>query len=234
MISDVHVSLALLLPYAGLADRLLAWLEASDGLAGYGIMFVAFLVGSVGFPLPEEAVLAMGGYLASTGAMSLVGVYLFGYSVVLAIDLLLYEVGRRAGPAVEQSRLGRKVAPERWAAARGFFARRGTLTVVFARFVMGTRITIFLLAGALRMERRRYYVAVAISGLFSNAIPVLLGYLLADRIAEVLTGIGYAYEWAGGATVVILVALLLVLLFLRRRRARRAAERPHPGGESRP
>ncbi|MDJ0973360.1 MAG: DedA family protein [Planctomycetota bacterium] len=224
----MNTLLATLLPLAGLADDLMAWLEASDGLAGYGIMLIAFLVGSVGFPLPEEAVLAMGGYLAATGALSLVGVYLFGYSVVLIMDLLLYEIGRRAGPAVEQSRMGRKIAPERWTAARGFFERRGILTVVIARFVMGTRITIFLLAGALQMERRRYYVAVAISGLFSNAIPVILGYLLADRISELLGGIGQAYDWAGGITVALVGALIAAFVLLRWRRRRRT----QPAGAS--
>ena len=136
IISSVNTLLATLLPLAGLADDLMAWLEASDGLAGYGIMLIAFLVGSVGFPLPEEAVLAMGGYLAATGALSLVGVYLFGYSVVLIMDLLLYEIGRRAGPAVEQSRMGRKIAPERWTTrSRKVFRWRTLLRTLFSSAV---------------------------------------------------------------------------------------------------
>ncbi len=214
MISGVTWFLALLLPYAGVADTLMSWLEASDGLAGYGIMLLAFLVGSVGFPLPEEAVLAMGGFLAASGEMSILGVYFFGYGVVLSIDLILYEVGLRAGPAVEGSRLGRKISPARWAAARAFFDRRGVMTVVLARFVMGIRIPVFLLSGALGLPRRVYYTTVAISGLFSNAIPVALGYLLADDIDKVLRGIDRAYGWFA----VVVVVLVVVFVYLRRRR----------------
>lgn len=203
--------------FASMGERLLSWLQSSGGWACYGIMLLLFLVGSIGFPLPEEAVLAMGGYLAATGAMSLLGAYLFGYTVVLLIDCVLYEVGRRAGPAFERSRWGKRIKPERLAAAHDWFARYGVLTVVIARFVMGTRISVFLLAGALGVPRRTYLIAVGISGLFSNAIPVLLGYYLADHIDEVVRGIDTVAAWSMLGVVVVLVVLYLLY---RRWRAR--------------
>ncbi len=210
MIFNVRASFTIAVVFAGVGEKMLDWLQSSGGAGCYGVMLVAFLVGSVGFPLPEEAVLAVGGYLAAKGAMSLLGAYLFGYTIVLAIDCMLYEVGRRVGPAVERSRVGRKLSRARIVGARVWFRRYGVMTVVIARFVMGTRIPVFLLAGALGVTRRKYYTAVALSGLVSNAVPVLLGYYLADQIDELVSGIDAVHGWFGIASLVLLVVLIIL------------------------
>ena len=43
---------------SGAAELLAHW--------GYGAIFVAVILGNIGFPVPEETILALGGYMASS------------------------------------------------------------------------------------------------------------------------------------------------------------------------
>lgn len=200
---------------AAIGEDLLSWLQSSAGWTGYGVLVLAFLGGTVGLPLPEEVILATGGYLSARGALSWPLVYGIGYVVIILLDVVLYEVGRRTGPQIEHSRLGRRLDPVRVAAAHRFFERRGVFVVIASRFLMGTRAPTFLLAGALGMPRRTFIVAVALSGIFSVGIPLALGYFLADHI-DGLTGLmGRMHVWSGLG---VLVMLILVVWMWRRRR----------------
>ena len=64
--------------------------------------------------------------------------------------------------------------------------------MVGARFVMGTRIPTFVLAGALGMPRGRFLAAVGVAGLFSAGIPLLLGYVFGAHLEDLLAALGTA------------------------------------------
>jgi membrane protein DedA with SNARE-associated domain len=200
---------------AALGEDLLTWLQSGAGWSGYGILVLAFLGGTVGLPLPEEVILATGGYLSARGALSWPLVYLLGYLVIFLLDVMLYEVGRRTGPQIEHSRFGRRLDPVRVAAAHRFFERRGVSVVVASRFLMGTRTPTFLLAGALGMPRRTFLVAVALSGILSVGIPIALGYFLADQIDGLTDLMGRLHVWSGLGVLLILV--LSIWMWRRRR-----------------
>lgn len=203
--------LAALLPVVG---DLLQTLEGSGGLAAYALLVLVLLLGACGVPFPEEAVFAIGGALAARGGLSWVVVYMLGWSVVFLLDVALYTVGLRLGPGIERSKWGRRVGPDRWDRLRRFVVRRGAWSVAAARFVMGARIPIFLLAGAMGMPKRRFIGVVGAAGLLSAAAPLALGYAFGAHLESLLDTLRTA-RWVIFGT----VTLLLLLWWTSRRRA---------------
>lgn len=78
-----------------------------------------------GLVMPGEAALLLGGFLASTGRVSLTTVIVAAVAGAVAGDPAGYEIGRRIGPALRRSRAGRRVGEARWARAEAYLARRG-------------------------------------------------------------------------------------------------------------
>jgi len=155
-------------------------------------LILILVLGACLVPTPEEAAFAIGGALAARGSLSLLLLYVLGWATVLVLDLGLYAVGRRAGSDLERSRIGRRVGQARWLHLRELAERRGAWGVVGARFVMGTRIPTFVLAGALGMPRGRFLAAVGVAGLFSAGIPLLLGYVFGAHLEDLLAALGTA------------------------------------------
>jgi membrane protein DedA with SNARE-associated domain len=198
-----------------LAIDLVEELVGSGGGSAYALLVLAWVAGACGVPVPEEAVFAVGGALAARGQVLAAAVYALGWTVVLLLDGVLFTLGARCGPALETSRWGRKMGPARWEGMRRLVLRRGVWAVAGARFVMGTRIPVFLLAGALGMPARRFLPVVALAGLLSAALPLALGYVFAAHLPELLAALGTA-RWALLALVAVGLAAWIVM-----RRARR-------------
>lgn len=185
---------------------LLDALGQASGASALLAMALALVLGCLGVPVPEEAVHATAGWLAEQGRVSLTAAWLTGWLVLVMLDLALFELGRRVGPRVRHSRWGRRVAPGRWRVAREFVRRRGGWAVGSARFLMGVRIPIFVLAGVLGMPRRRFLAVVVPLGVVSSGVPLWLGYVFARELPRVIGALGSA-RW-------VLVVLALVLLLL--------------------
>lgn len=167
-------------------------LEQSGGVAAYGLLVFVLVLGTCGVPIPEEAVFATAGALAANGRIAWPLAYVVGWTAIVLLDLWLHTLGRWGGPAIRRSRLGRRIGRRRWALARRFMALRGVWAVVVARFVMGTRIPVFLLAGATGMPRRRFLVVVGLAGTVSVALPLALGYALGAHLDALLEALGAA------------------------------------------
>jgi membrane protein DedA with SNARE-associated domain len=64
---------------------------------GYGAIFVGVALGNLGIPVPEETILAMGGYLAQRGELRLPVVIVVGFLSAVFGDNLGYWVGAGTG-----------------------------------------------------------------------------------------------------------------------------------------
>jgi len=211
-----RMSAELLIFFAPQLGDVLQSLEGSAGMAAYGLLALALLLGACGLPVPEEAVFATGGALAARAGLSWLLVYVLGWGAVFLLDVALFTVGRRLGPGLEGSRWGRKIGPARWETLRRFVARRGSWSVAAARFVMGTRISVFLLAGAMGMPKRRFMALVGLAGLVSAALPLALGYALAVHLEALLEALRMA-RWVVAGLVLALLLLGWLWWLLRRR-----------------
>jgi membrane protein DedA with SNARE-associated domain len=72
-------------------------------------------------------------------------------------DVGLYWVGATLGGKLEQSKLVKRlVSPEAYFKARSWFERRGALTIVVSRFIPGSRLPLYIAAGALKQPARLF------------------------------------------------------------------------------
>jgi membrane protein DedA with SNARE-associated domain len=170
----------------------------------------------LGFVLPGETAVVLGGVLASFHHVSLAGI--LGLVVICAVvgDSVGYEVGRRFGHVL----LDRLPAKLRRGAEEGrvFLQRRGGPAVFAGRFVALFRAVIPGVAGMSEMPYRTFLFWNAVGGLCWGVAFTLAGYLAGKSYESVV-------RVAGTASTVIIVLIVISIVGLviwRRARARRA------------
>lgn len=160
--------------------------------AGIGMAESAAFVGLL---LPGETVLFLAGVLAGQhvvsplllGALALVG--------AVAGDGVGYAVGRRGGPSLRASQLGRRVGEHRWDRALGAAHRRSVAAVVLGRWVGVLRALVPMAAGMSGMRYRRFMVANAVGAGVWVSVVVSLGYVTVASWAGALR----LLPWVGPA-----------------------------------
>jgi membrane-associated protein len=156
----------------------------------------------VGFVVPGETAAVLGGVAASLGHASLIGMVVAVVAAAILGDSVGYEVGRRLGPRLVESRMlrGRR---ERLDHAREFLARRGGAAVFLGRFVAFFRAVMPALAGTAEMRYPRFLAFNAAGGVVWGTGVVLLGYLAGNSYAVVERTVGRGLAIAVAAVVVL-------------------------------
>jgi membrane-associated protein len=155
-------------------------LISTFGLIGLLVIVFAECGLLVGFFLPGDSLLFTAGLLVSQGKFHqpLALVCLLVAVAAVAGNQVGYEIGRRAGPAVfnkPDSRLFRRDYVDK---TNAFFDRYGARAIIMARFVPIVRTFITVMAGAGRMDYRKYTVFSLIGGVLWGVGVTLLGYWL--------------------------------------------------------
>jgi membrane protein DedA with SNARE-associated domain len=133
-------------------------------------------------PVPSEAVMPFAGFLVAEGSFSLHGAIIASSLGTLAGSWIGYLLGAYGGyPLV--NRWGRYLLLDRshleWTAA--WFARRGDVTILVARFVPVVRHVISIPAGCARMDPWRFTLFTLIGGTVWNSILLWAGIELRER-----------------------------------------------------
>jgi membrane-associated protein len=162
-----------------------SWLDAQHLISTFGLIGLLVMVFAecgllVGFFLPGDSLLFTAGLLVSQGKFHqpLALVCLLVAVAAVAGNQVGYEIGRRAGPAVfnkPDSRLFRRDYVDK---TNAFFERYGARAIIMARFVPIVRTFITVMAGAGRMDYRKYTVFSLIGGVLWGVGVTLLGYWL--------------------------------------------------------
>jgi len=185
-------------------------LNAVAGLAspwGYvvvGLLTLLEAAAFVGLVVPGETALLVGGFLASQHRASLPLMMLAGAIGAIVGDSVGYEVGRRLGPSLRRSRMGRWVGEQRWARAEAYLNQRGGQAVFFGRFVGVLRALVPTIAGLSGMPYRTFLPWNAAGGLCWAPGFVLIGYAAGGSYHTVA-------RWAGRASAVLVVLVGLVV-----------------------
>ncbi len=174
----------------------------------------------VGFVLPGETALLFGGLVAAQGKVSLPIMIAVGICAAVGGDSVGYQIGRRFGPGLQTSRLGRRIGPARWARGQGLLLRAGGRAVLLARFVSVVRALMPSLAGMAKMPYRTFLVWNAAGGVLWGGGFVLLGYWASGSITTV-----EHYLRLGWIPILAVVAAVVVLHGLRHRTSRLALTR---------
>ena len=197
----------------GLGDATGLWLYVVLGALAFGEAAV-FL----GVVLPGETALLVGGYLCARGTLSLPVMLRVAVGCAVAGDSVGYEVGRRLGPRIEQSKLGRRIGEHRWQRAAGFLEQHGGKAVFLGRSVALLRALVPTLAGVSGMRYRTFLPWNAAGGRVWGGGCVVLGYAFARSLSAVQRYL----QVGGGVLLAVVVAVAVGVQVLRRRRTRRS------------
>ena len=160
----------------------------------------------VGFVLPGEIAVILGGVLASRGHISLPLLIVVVVAAAVIGPFVGYEVGRRMGDRLFGARALRRVrgGTER---ARVVLSTRGGLAVFLGRFLAIVRAIMPAAAGAAGMRYRTFSVYNVLGGGIWGAGYCLLGYLAGSAYAVVERRVGTGLAIVIGAFAVAALAV---------------------------
>jgi len=175
--------------------------------------------------VPSEIVLPFAGWLAADGKMSLPLVLVVNSAGALVGSGLSYWFGAAGGKRL-LLRYGRFIfiTPADIERTEAFFARRGRVTVLVARFVPVVRHIISIPAGVARMPLGAFLLQTFIGATVWGSFLVMLGYELGEKWESVAKQLKQA-DLAIGVVIVVAFVALAVRFVVRRRRASAAATR---------
>ncbi|MDQ6848453.1 MAG: DedA family protein [Actinomycetota bacterium] len=193
------------------------------GVAGPVAYFLVFLVPAleasifVGFVLPGETVVLLGGVLAAQHRASLIGMIAAAIAGAIIGDSVGYFVGRRFGEPLQQSRLGRIVGERRWRSAEDFLRRRGGPAVLLGRWTALLRALVPAAAGMAGLRYRTFLIWNVTGGVLWATAVVIAGYFAGNAYKRL--------EHYLGRGAFILLAVIVVGLVARHYWAKRRERR---------
>ncbi|HEU5393959.1 MAG TPA: DedA family protein [Candidatus Methylomirabilis sp.] len=137
----------------------MSWVVAIAGPFGYSTLFLGLALEYLGFPVPGEGILLVGGLLAGQGYLRLslaLPLILLG---VVSADTLWFWLGRRRGPTVVRAvcRLTRNSSGCIGRVERTY-QRLGLASILCGKFLPGIRQLIPALAGTFRVPYPLFFL----------------------------------------------------------------------------
>lgn len=175
----------------------------------------------LGFVLPGETAVVVGGFLAYEGKVPLWAVFAAAIIGAILGDSAGYEVGKKWGDALLDKAPKRFVKPVHIVQGKQLINRLGGQAVFAGRWTAVLRALVPSLCGTARMPYRTFLLWNAIGGVTWAAAFILIGYLAGtawDRIEGYANAAGYVLFGA------LLVAAVGFALWRRRRQAKKDAE----------
>ncbi len=162
-----------------------AWKEA---LGSPGMTVAAFIVLNlivftetgllVGFFLPGDSLLVTAGIVGNSVGWPIGWLMLTLCISAIVGDTVGYWIGYKAGPAIFRRPDGRIFKQKYLQDARDFYERHGGKTIIIARFVPIVRTFAPVVAGAARMDYKRFLSFNIVGGISWVCSMILLGYTL--------------------------------------------------------
>jgi membrane protein DedA with SNARE-associated domain len=194
-------------------------------------LFVLLILGTLGFPFPEDSILILNGFLVARYVVDPLAASFVVYAGLLLTDYSLYWVGRTYGRGViEVTRFRKIMTPERLSRLEVEFQRWGGFVVFFGRLLLGLRAQVFLAAGILRMSRIKFLIFDGLSASIMLVFWGAVGFYGDHGIQTVQTKI----RRMDHAVIIILVLLIVaaityVYLKSKRKEVLSIGERPKFG-----
>ena len=198
--------------------------EGLLSLSGWAALAFLFLLPALeapaflGLVLPGEVALLLGGVLAQQDRVPLPAALAVGAAGALAGDAAGYWVGRRWGPRLLASRLGRRVGPARLHRVESLLLRGGGRALLVARCTAGARVVLPGLAGMLGLRYRTFALWTGVAATLWAVAHVLAGYAAGASWRHV-------HHLAGRVGIALAIAVVVALFFgWLRRPARRSPD----------
>ena len=150
-------------------------------LAGTGVLVMGEGIVGLGFVIPGDAAL-----LIASAAVRSVGDFLLLWAVAATFsvvgNVVGFEIGRRAGPALRDTRLIQKRGTERWDRATGLLRKHGSGAVFIGRIIPFVRNVVPAAAGAAGVPYRMFLVSVVAGAAIATALPILFAIAVAQGV----------------------------------------------------
>jgi membrane-associated protein len=111
-------------------------------------------------------------------------------AAALAGNIAGYEIGRKIGPPLYEHD-GRILKREYFTKTEAFFEKHGRKALVIGRFVPFVRTYITVVAGATKMDRRKFIVWSLVGAVTWVASIMLLGYFVGASVPWLATNVDY-------------------------------------------
>ena len=155
---------------------------------GYLGVFVGILATGLGFPMPEELPIVLGGALANHKHISIWIMLPICIVGVIIGDSFLYLIGRFWGTRIVELPFIRNklLPPDRFASICANFQKYGVKILLFARLTPGIRAPIFLTAGITKLPLTHFLFADGIYAIPGVSLLFFLGYWFTDSIIDIV------------------------------------------------
>jgi membrane protein DedA with SNARE-associated domain len=195
---------------------------------GYLGVFLGIVSTGLGFPMPEELPVVIGGMLSgSTGVLASHGphVHIHWYIMlpvciagVIVGDMFLYLIGRLWGPRLLHYNWVKTklLPPERLQKIENNFRQYGVRILLFARLTPGIRAPIFFTAGLTRLSLARFVLADGIYAVPGVSLLFFLGYWFGEAMINLIKNDVETVKHIVIIGVIGAVALYVLFRFLRR------------------
>jgi len=175
-------------------------------------LFLLLVLGAVGFPFPEDAILILCGFMIHNNVVQPLPALITVGVGMLTTDFFLYHVGRKYGRQIVTHKRFRKIiSSRRLVRLKRLFGKWGTLVIFLGRHLVGLRSQIFLVAGAMKMPRIKFVLADAVSSLVTMSIMIGAGYWGGNTFEK----IRHNMEDAGYALLILILLAIIALLIWR-------------------
>ena len=156
------------------------------------VVFVAFLVEATGVPFPSRILLLVAGTLADA-PLQLVGIVAASTVGALIGDHVPYLAGALHGPRILalycRITLGSAECVDKTV---GYFRRWGAAAILLSRFSTSVRLFASALSGCGHVSYRTFITFDLAGTVLYTGFWVVIGYLVGERAAELLTRYGHA------------------------------------------
>lgn len=191
---------------------------------GVSLVFVNVFLEQVGAPIPALPTLIVAGALAATDRLPLLP--LLGAALVGSIlaDTIWYLIGRWKGHKVLRVVCRISLSPDSCVRqTESLFERRGTLSLLFAKFIPGYNTVAPPLAGAMGTSLPAFILWDGLGSLLWIGAGVTVGWIFHDAVGRALAYLETLGFWA----LIILaagLALVIAVKYFQRRRLLRMLE----------
>lgn len=183
------------------------------------LIFGLLLLAGFNLPVSEDALLFLSAFLSLKHPDMLWPLFIGVFAGAYFSDLICYWVGRTLGPKLFQTTLFKRfVSLETMDKVKSFYARYGTYTLFFGRFIpFGVRNTLFLTAGLGKMPFTRFCLADGAACTLSVSLYFYLYYTFGALMTA----------WMAKSNVVIFsIAVLVVAVIVGKKYLKRRQQDP--------
>ncbi|MDA8241740.1 MAG: DedA family protein [Nitrospiraceae bacterium] len=180
----------------------------------YAGIFLSLILGSVGFPFPEDAILMCSGLLIARGVLSPAPALATVFAGMVISDLIIFSLGRQYGRRIVIHKwFGRIISAERLASIEGRFNAHGIWVILIGRQLIGIRSQMILMSGIMRVPVLRFLAADAPAVLVTMGIMITAGH----AGGKVCNGISGIKETMLIALIVLFAGVCIFFLLMRLR-----------------